>query len=268
MNAAPTPLKSHLEAYRRQGVAHLRGMINDDWVRRLREASKRRLMNSKLPGKELAMRGDHGRFHRSDFNAHSDNDIKAFAFESPAASIAGHISESQVIRYFYDMLFVKEPYTSTPTHWHQDLPYLPLRGEQSPSLWLALTAVKRESSGLRCVLGSHLWGRQFRARSPDDLLDRDHLELCPDIERLEENRQVHVLCWDMEPGDMLVVHPLTVHGSGGNRSGTARIALSLRYTGEKITWDPRPRTLRIPGDPRLESGSSLDHDAFPVVWRR
>jgi ectoine hydroxylase-related dioxygenase (phytanoyl-CoA dioxygenase family) len=83
-----------------------------------------------------------------------------------------------------------------------------------------LVSVTRGSSGLEYVRGSHRWNRRFKAVSPDyhpALLASD-LEDPPDIDAHRDDYDL--VDWDMEPGDVLMFHPLILHGSAGNSSTT------------------------------------------------
>lgn len=51
----------------------------------------------------------------------------------------------------YDQVFVKEPGTSSPTPWHQDQPYWPIKGWQIMSFWAALDPVTEESGGIQFI---------------------------------------------------------------------------------------------------------------------
>ena len=69
---------------------------------------------------------------------------------------------------------------------------------------------------------SHRWPQRFKAISPDyvaSLID-DDMEDIPDINANPD--QYDLVDWDMEPGDILAFHPLTLHGSYGNASRTRR----------------------------------------------
>src|ERR1700722_14689294 len=52
---------------------------------------------------------------------------------------------------FYDQAFIKEPGTQSATDWHQDLPFWPALGNDLVSLWVALTPVTVEGSGVEYV---------------------------------------------------------------------------------------------------------------------
>lgn len=77
------------------------------------------------------------------------------------------------------------------------------------------------------------------------------------------------LSWDLDPGDIMVHHRLTVHGAGGNKSQLEeRIGLSNRYMGGDVVWDPRAHVLVFPGTEHFETGVSPNDDTvFPVAWR-
>ena len=90
------------------------------------------------------------------------------------------------------------------------------------------------------------------------------LEDVPDIEANRDDYDL--LSWDMQPGDILIFHPLIVHGSGGNQSMTRhRRALASRWVGEDVVYDPRPHTMPLPPDHGLEAGERLHGHLFPTV---
>jgi len=90
----------------------------------------------------------------------------------------------------------------------------------------------------------------------------------PDGEALRADPNSKVLSWDMEPGDMLVVHPWTLHYSSGNPSADWRIALSVRMFGDDIRWAPRPDCVNLAGvsfDEMIE-GEPPQGRNFPLLW--
>jgi len=268
------PLREITEAdircYKEDGAVCLRGMFDRAWIERLSEAVERAMRNPGRRAREATRPGNPGRFHSNVFMWRWDSDFRALALESPAAEIAGRLMEVKKTRFFYDQLFVKEPETREITHWHHDLPYWPMRGEQIASLWLPLTPVNRELSGIEYIAGSHRWNKFYRATTPDEdpAFTNLELEVCPNFSERREDANLRFLCWELAPGDLVVHHPLTVHGAGGNRSSTQRrIAISIRYMGDDVVWDRRPATMQVPGDPGSPSGTPVAQDElFPVVW--
>lgn len=199
--------------------------------------------------------------------------FERFARESPSLAIAHRLLASSKVNLFFDQLFVKEPGSPEQrTPWHQDLPYWPIRGRQVLSVWVTVDPVTDGTGALRYVRGSHDSTGFYRPYSfgkvtkPVRGVDG---ELMPDIEVEAAAGHLDLLTWDLEPGDCLVHHGMTVHGSPGNASvATRRRAYSLRWTGDDVTWDPRPGVLeRIPLMTSralvLQPGDPLDSEAFP-----
>jgi ectoine hydroxylase-related dioxygenase (phytanoyl-CoA dioxygenase family) len=73
--------------------------------------------------------------------------------------------------------------------------------------------------------------------------------------------------WAMQPGDAVAFNMLTLHAAAG--SPARRRAFSVRFTGDDVTWAPRPHRTSPPfDDVELAAGAPLDHPAFPVIWSR
>ena len=174
---------------------------------------------------------------------------------------------STTVTHWYDQLFVKEPGATVPTPWHHDLTFWPIRGTQIVSIWIPLDPVTRASSGLEYIRKSHRWSNRFKAITPDYneyMIDPD-LEDMPDI---DANRDAYdLVSWDMAPGDVLMFHPLVVHGSAGNASRkTRRRALASRWIGDDVVYAPQRHTMPLPEGHELQAGDRLGGSVFPVVY--
>jgi len=259
-----------LAAFQRDGAVCLRNVVPKEDVARLREASIA-FMNE---GRGRTRDGStdmnaKGRFFSAAFLGAIDKRFNDFAANSVLPEVAAQLMETDQVRFYYDQLFIKEPGATSPTAWHNDLPYWPLLGEDILSLWVALTPVSRETSGVQYLAGSHRWNTMFRAITPDNdpkFMDYD-LEPCPNYSDPEISRDHEVLSWDLQPGDVLAHHPLTAHGAGGNASASAiRIGLSIRYLGRDVRWSPRPFVMKLPIEPQVAPGQfPADDLAFPIV---
>lgn len=261
-----------VEAYQRDGVTCLRGMFDGQWCRRLHDAALRIMASGAGRVREPKLGEGQGRFYSNVYLCDLDPDFRALRDLSPAPEIAAILMGSDSVRFYYDQLFIKEPGTAAPTPWHNDLPFWPFSGNDLISLWIALTPVSRETSGVQYVAGSHRWRKMFRAITPDydERFMDESLEVCPDYAAGEGDPHARLLCWDMQPGDVLCHHPLTVHGALGNRSqAQRRIGLSVRYLGADVQWDPRPHTMKLRSEPNVVAGQYPgDDQALPPVWNR
>ncbi|MBV6659727.1 phytanoyl-CoA dioxygenase family protein [Pseudomonas yamanorum] len=192
--------------------------------------------------------------------------LRDLIYYGPFARWAQQLMQSQEVRFFYDQMFVKEPGTDAPTPWHQDLSFWPIRGEQVCSFWIPCDPVNRANSGLLYVKGSHKWAQRFKAVSPDYLsaIIDESMDDIPDINANPD--QYDLLEWDMQPGDILIFHPLTLHGSFGNQSRSMRRrALALRWTGDDVVYAPSAKRMPIHYDHDAVAGGPLKGAAFPRI---
>ena len=252
------------EAFDRDGVVCVRQVIPQHWIDPLATAVER-TKGRLTPIGAMQSKPEEG-FINDLFMWINDEVFRAFVFESPAARLAHQAMGSRTVTFFYDQLFVKEPGTQIPTPWHHDLPFWPVEGSQICSIWMPLDPVTRESSGLEYVRGSHRWNKRFKAITPDynAYMMASDLENPPDIDSHRDDYDL--VNWAMEPGDVLMFHPLVLHGSSGNATTTRRRrALATRWLGDDVVYAPRRATMPIPLEPKLQPGERIHGRYFPVV---
>ncbi|CAN5621902.1 phytanoyl-CoA dioxygenase family protein [soil metagenome] len=262
--------------FERDGVVCLRGMFDAAWTDRLHDAALGLMASGAGRVREPALGKGQGRFYSNVYMSDIDEDFRLLRDRSPAPEIAAKLMGAEQVRFYYDQLFLKEAGTAAPTPWHNDLPFWPFRGNDLISLWIALTPVSKQTSGVQYVAGSHKWGKMFRAITPDydPRFADESMEVCPDYGALADAGQSapehRILCWDMQPGDVLCHHPLTVHGAAGNASASQRrIGLSIRFLGNDVQWDPRERSMKLRREPEVARGAyPADDVALPIVWDR
>jgi ectoine hydroxylase-related dioxygenase (phytanoyl-CoA dioxygenase family) len=246
------------------GAVCIRGAFGDEWVERMRAATDRSMTT---PGEQTReyQTNPGGRFHANPFLWLHDDDVRAFVFESPAATIAAELMDSQHVSFFFDHLLVKEPGTLNPTPWHQDLPYWPVAGQQICSLWFAMDSVDIDNGGVRYVAGSHRWPDSYRAQSFDGSTKYSDPAM-PDAPDPDGDPNNIMLCWHLEPGDVVAHHVRTLHGAPGNGAlDRRRRGLATRWCGDDATYDPRPFTMKLPFDPGIDAGSPMQGNYFPLV---
>lgn len=244
--------------YQEDGAVCLHGLFDMDWVERLRDTFEN--LKKKGSAQDVAILS-----YTNQCIAQEEPELMDFVLHSPAAAIAKRLMGASQVRFYFDHIFVKEPGTSGPSPWHHDLPYWPILGDQVCSVWLALDTVTKASSGLEYVAGSHRWGKFFKAISVEGATQEGFSEdnAMPDIDTNRD--QYRMLSWDMQPGDCLVHHGLTVHGSSGNTTrNMVRRALATRWIGEDVRYRQGggDRLLTVEG---LCTGDPLPADRFPLV---
>ena len=257
-------LDSEVTALREDGAICARNVLSDSWVDLVARGIEHTQTSPTKLGEVLSLR-DRG--FTADLFMWLQNDyFKDVVFGSPLSRLAQQVLGSPTITHWYDQLFLKEPGSDVPTPWHHDLTFWPVHGDQIVSIWVPVDRVTSESSGLEFIKGSHLWSNRFKAVTPDynSYMVNPELEDVPDI---DSNRDAYqVLSWDLDPGDVLIFHPLTVHGSRGNSSrNQRRRAFASRWVGEDVVYDPKPHTMPLPPNHGLEPGDKLGGPMFPTV---
>ncbi|NOX93647.1 MAG: phytanoyl-CoA dioxygenase family protein [Alphaproteobacteria bacterium] len=269
-----------IAAYNRDGAMVLREVIPAGWIALMRDAIQTILDHPGDAAIEYTPEGETGRYYGDFFVWRRNDDFRAFMQDSPLVEVAAQVMAAQEVRFFYDQLLVKEPGTKEETPWHQDLPYWPLRGDQIISIWVPFDSASAESGVVHYLKGSHKWGKMFAPKSFasdsgfGDIYAKAGFEALPD--NLVHDHKHDVIHWDVEPGDVIIHHPLTLHFAPGNASQTGRRrGLALRYVGNDAVFDDRPGTFI--DNPRLKAtlpkislkdGEPLSGDLFPKVWPR
>ena len=263
---------SQIQEYSEKGAILLKKAFNIEWLSLLAKGIEK---NRKNPGPyacQYTPADKEGDFYDDYCNWQRFDEYRDFLFKSPAAEIAGRLTQSSEMRIFHEHILVKEPKTSERTPWHHDQPYYCVDGEQVCSIWLPLDPVPREA-GLEFIAGSHAWGKMFM---PKKFLTNKGYDYKPgsfdSIPDIDANRnQYEILSWDLDLGDCIVFHFKTLHGGSGNPSQYARRrAFSSRWIGDDAVFADRPGETSPPF-PELSSfkqGDVLDHPIFPVCWKR
>lgn len=260
-----TPMISQeqISAYQRDGVVLVRGLLTD-WVETIRAGIT---TNMKEPGPYAAENlkaGEQGRFFDDYCNWSRIPEFEQTIRDSPLASVAAQLMQSNRVQLFHDHVLVKEPGTSKPTPWHQDSPYYFVDGMQNVSFWSPMDAVTEAT--LRCVAGSHRWAKPVlptRWLSEENFYPNsdDYIEVPnPDKEGMD------IRAWDMQPGDAVAFHYGVLHGARGNDTKERRRAFSVRLLGDDARFVQRPGRTSPPfPDHNMQEGDRLREDWFPIL---
>lgn len=250
-----------IDTYKRDGVVCLRKVFDRDWIDSLEPIARSVIIEKEdvgllptIPGRYMARRIP---------------EYRRFVFESPLAEAAGRVMESREIRFFFDEFFAKPPQSDAQTLWHCDRMGWPVTGTMVPSLWIPLTPIVKANC-LEVLAGTQhddvpYWLFSPNARKmikPEDRMPH------PQVEPRRGEPGLRFLTWDMDPGDMLIVHPWVLHYSSGNPTDDWRIAISERVFGDDIRWAPRPDCVNLAG---VSFDEMIDGEApagplFPLLW--
>ncbi len=263
-------------AFAADGVVKVPGAVGVEWIDRILADAQREL---EAPGPwvtDTNPGGSQDRLFTTRYRWQHEPVVRDFVFRSPIAAMAAALTGSSTARFYFDHLLVKEPYTSAPTPWHQDIPYWPFMGKQIVSAWVAATASAVAESSLEFVRGSHLWDAYYAPESFDGQggwTEDFRGEPMPDIESARDRADCpyDIVGFDVEPGDAIFFSAWTIHGAPPNRGAGRRVALSTRWLGDDATWFPHPGC-----DPTVTSADTTavpgeypaDDDRFPLVHTR
>lgn len=257
-----TPIEPSIHSiWQTDGVVCLRQVFDKDWIDSIRPACQSIAEGNEDFGLLPTMPGR--------YMSRTIAPIRRFIFESPLAEAAGKVMGSREIRFFFDELFAKPPQSESKTLWHSDRMGWPVAGEMVPSLWIPLHDIDQENC-LEVIPGSHRldyphWLFSPNARKMDRPSDRPKH---PDEAKLRADPKNRFESWDLEVGDMLILHPWLLHYSAGNTAEDWRLALSVRVFGDDIKWAPRPDCVNLAGvsfDEMIE-GETPSGPLFPLLW--
>jgi ectoine hydroxylase-related dioxygenase (phytanoyl-CoA dioxygenase family) len=272
MHIAKTQVaKIHVEGdFWRDGAVCVRGAFTPQQIAVAEEAIEANLASLSSFAKR-ASGSDDGAFIEDFCNWQRIEPMEKFIRTSGAADIAAQLIGADTVRLYHDHMLVKEPGTRQRTPWHQDLPYYNVAGRQNISMWCPVDPVSLAST-LQFVAGSHL-GPWYMPRTFLDgqakWFPDGSLEELPDIDG--DPQRFRVIGWELQPGDAIFFHMLTLHSAAGVDGTRRRRVLSVRFLGDDMVHAVRPwlTSPPFPGlDERLPDGAPLDDPLFPVLWTR
>ncbi len=131
-------------------------------------------------------------------------------------------------------LFAKPAGVGMKSPWHQDNFYWCISNANALTIWVALDTCGSFNGGVSYISGSHKWGLQEHTDSfaPGSSQTVANQELLKSSEKL-------MVCPDLQPGDALIHHSLTIHGSADNLSQSSRRGITFQYKGVHAEYDKR-----------------------------
>jgi len=251
------------DQYQREGVVFLKQALDPLWLM-LIEQGLARIMADAGQAKFKFYEDRPGQFLETVRNMECTPEIERLIYHSPVADLIGALIGSENVWYYSDEFFIKEGGGCRRTPWHQDMPYFPMEGDQVASIWISLDPLGKEEC-LEMIPGSHRQTRydgfdpQAVNEDPTKPYFGRDLPPLPDIEA--EREKWDIVSFDIEPGDVIFLHPAVIHGGGPTLTNGRRRALTIRLYGDDIVFGERPAskpyapftpglaTMLNPGDP-------------------
>ncbi|KMK69076.1 phytanoyl-CoA dioxygenase family protein [Puniceibacterium sp. IMCC21224] len=252
---------AEIEQFWSDGVIIVRNLYSPEWVDKLRHG-----LNEVCGIDEAATTTPAEPLFRSDaYTWHTNDHLRDFSLFGPSAHLVKQVLRTDRLNFFCDQIFVKQAYNSERTPWHHDFTFFPLTGNQIASVWTSVDPVSANRSGLEFVVGSHRWPQRFRPLGVGGIVKSvAQMDATPDPEDLRSKYKI--ASWDMQPGDAVLFHALTLHGSRGTSGKTVnRRALATRWCGDDARYTPTGKELQVAWPHGLNPGDSIGGPVFPQV---
>lgn len=278
--------QADIAAYRRDGAVVIRGVLSADELKLLETGLEEiRAQPGPMFSRVEASDG-RGETVVDQLPCLRSPSLRRLIEQGPAAELAARMMGAPSAQLVLDQVFYKEAGRVVPTPWHQDTPFLAVRGHDVARVWLTCDPSPRDLT-VQVVRGSHLWNVVYdtftMAASDVAMTDEGdafsyngigdaRLPAVPDIEAHRDS--FDILSFDVEPGDAVVFHGNVLHGASGKAGHPhPRRAYATMWGGPELRYHQvQGHAMPLPGDGRdkaIPAGARIaEHpDAFPLYWR-
>ncbi|MDH4556229.1 phytanoyl-CoA dioxygenase family protein [Pseudomonas sp. BN417] len=227
------------EAFRNDGAVLIENCLDQTELAQCYEAFKWNVANPG-PYKFQALDGTKLQTHIDNANPAVKDKYDDLVMALPLGKLFQELWGSEHVWYFAEEVFAKEGGKSGRGPWHQDTANLPWAGEHWGNAWITFHKIPKKNS-LEIVRGSHRGiqydGASFaNAEDPTDPLYGDgSLPRLPHIDKdlAEDPNAWDVLSWPITPGDVVLLHPHSLHGGAAvDADCPDRHTLVLRFFGD------------------------------------
>jgi ectoine hydroxylase-related dioxygenase (phytanoyl-CoA dioxygenase family) len=178
------------------------------------------------------------------------------AFESVIGDIAADLIGGPV-KFYHSKINFKLPHGGAEIGWHQDWPVFPHTNTNLLAISVPLNASRAGNGCLQTIPGSHKHGARSHWENGEYKLNCNASMTAEDFRNVVNN--------ELDPGDLVAHHGLSVHGSSQNRSSELRTTYIIQYSAADAfaytapVIDSRHRNAMVRGKPathaRVEAGS-------------
>src|SRR5260221_2639131 len=165
------------------------------------------------------------------------------------------------VRFWHDQLFYKPAKKGGVVAWHQDYSYW-TRTKPVAHLtgWCGLDDSTKENGCLPYIAGSHKWGLLPKPVIAGELHGiKDFLN---DEQKKQFDNPQYA---EVKAGEAIFHHPLTLHGSGENKSDKLRPVFVINVFADGVKSDSDDPLLE--GVPPVPKGTKMQGQFFPLLYK-
>jgi ectoine hydroxylase-related dioxygenase (phytanoyl-CoA dioxygenase family) len=254
--------EAQLAEYHENGYVAIRNALSPDLLERLIATTARLYAEgSRLTRKtqhfdlEVSHTPEAPRIRRIASPTELDDVYLETAFESVLGDIAADLIGGPV-KFYHSKINFKLPHGGAEIGWHQDWPVFPHTNTNLVAISVPLNASRAGNGCLQTIPGTHKLGPRSHWHEGKYLLNCNASMTEEDFRQVVNN--------ELDPGDIVAHHGLSLHGSSQNRSDDLRTTYIIQYAAADAfaytapVVDSRHRNAMVRGRPathaRVESG--------------
>lgn len=258
--------------YERDGAVLLKGVLDRDMLGMLEKGVEEIFRPDEQNDKAFGVDTVDGKTTVRDYALRQSHSLQALVKTGVVGKVASGLMQTPSARIVLDQVFHKASGPILPTPWHQDTPFLRVRGQDLIRLWIPCDFSPKELT-VQVVRGSHRWNTVYspgsiepvmtakgplRGKSADEVGD-SWLPPTPDVRRYRDS--FDILRWDVEPGDVLAFQGNMLHGADGHPGqDTPRRAFAILLGGPELRYH-RPDGKAFPSPGRMQG--LIEKDDIP-----
>lgn len=278
--------REEVERYQRDGAVLIKCALDADELRLLEEGIEEIYRDPGGRHSKVSTKEGQGETLVEQYVSQRSPALRALLDRGVVGQVGAKLMQTPTSHLILDQVFYKAKGRIVPTPWHQDTPFLRVRGQEMIRVWVPCDYSPRALT-VQVVRGSHRWNVIYNTRGEEDSgvatvdegkdftyqgIGDDSLPPAPDVRRYRDSFEI--LSWDVEPGDALVFQGNMLHGADGHPGfDHARRAFATMLGGPNLRYHaPKGKAFPVPG--RVDA-STIPHgarigdyeNAFPVCWR-
>lgn len=173
---------------------------------------------------------------------------------------ASQLLGNKAVRFWHDQLFYKPPKKGGVVAWHQDYSYWTrTKPVAHLTCWCALDNATEENGCLQYIPGSHRWGLL-----PKPVIAGEFEGIKDSLNEEQISAFQKPALAPVKAGEAVFHHPLTLHGSGENKSDKPRRAFVINAFADGVVSDSDEPLLQ--GVPVIAKGEKMQGQFFPLLF--